>query len=233
LDSVCPLPIPDLFGSASSFPRPPSTSLHSPDADYPPPTFRLLRGGRVVCIGTENQSFSLSGRGRAEIGAVSGTSTLYRFLHRKLYRPATPCRVRTIRLAAQANGARLPAHPSAAWTVEASARVGVDRVLPSNTSALRPVAPCAEMPGWELATLFWVAPTGALPGSSVGLPARRIRPGGGRQPAVDQARWRHLVPRTPPRFSGMANPGGGVAGSWAGGLGEGGVCGEAVATDQV
>jgi hypothetical protein len=31
----------------------------------------------------------------------------------------------------------------------------------------------------------------------------------------------------------MANPGGAVGGSWAGGLGEGGVCGEAVATNQV
>jgi len=38
-----------------------------------------------------------------------------------------------------------------------------------------------------------------------------------------------LEPKKPPRFSGIAKPGGGVTGSCAGGRGVGGVCGEAVA----
>jgi hypothetical protein len=48
--------------------------------------FRLLRGGRVVCIDTENRIFTLGGRGRAEIGGVIGIPTPYRLLHRLLYR---------------------------------------------------------------------------------------------------------------------------------------------------
>jgi hypothetical protein len=34
-----------------------------------------------------------------------------------------------------------------------------------------------------------------------------------------------LPPKSPPRFSGSANPGGGVAGKWTGGLGAGGFSG--------